>query len=453
MNVTTALPIDQAHQRESDNRTIQRLEQTFGQSFEEFWDLSLGPDLSFNEVQAILQQAKDEYAVSSAVIYATFAPKQATEPISGDANEGADAEQSPDPIEDSILSIESEPAEDDLLNLALVMPEGELVEYELPFTREQVNRQVRLFRSTVSDPVDEFSYLPLSQRVYQWLLAPLEDDLAAQGIDNLMYALDTELRTAPITAMRDYAGFSLQRFGMSVVPNMGLMQADFGVPVRRATVAMGVAEFESKEPLPAVPIEIAMVEEFVAASETLLNEGTTLDAIEAVQLLEQPGVLHLATHANFDSRSPQSSYIQLWEEPLSMSDFGSLDWRDADLDLLVLSACLTAMSGPNAGLGFAGLAAASGVDATVGSLWLVSDVGTLALMSEFYAQMEATDLRFDALRRAQLALMTGETRIENGNLITSRGEIDLPDEWNLPDEATLDHPFFWSAFTMVGNPW
>ncbi|MEM9152018.1 MAG: CHAT domain-containing protein, partial [Cyanobacteria bacterium P01_F01_bin.3] len=85
--------------------------------------------------------------------------------------------------------------------------------------------------------------------------------------------------------------------------------------------------------------------------------------------------------------------------------------------------------------------------------WDVSDVGTLALMGEFYAQLEKTDLRFEALRQAQLALLNGETRIENGNLRTSRGEVALPDEWNMPDAATLDHPFFWSAFTMVGNPW
>jgi len=427
----------------ADNVAIRRLEQTFGQSFEDYWDLSLGPDLSFDEVQAILRRAKEEYQVSSAVVYAIFSPEE----------EEASTTPDEESRDQNILTVESEPADDDLLNLSLVMPEGELVSYQLPYTREQVNRQVRLFRATVSDPVDDYGYQPFSRQVYQWLLAPLETDLAAQGIQNLMYALDTGLRTAPITAMKDDSGYSLERYGMSVVPNMGLMQADFGVPVRRPTIAMGVAEFESYEPLPAVPVELEMVSEFVSASQTVLNEGTTLEALEAVQTLEQPGVLHLATHADFDSSSPESSSIQLWENPLSMTEFRALDWRGSELEMLILSACSTAMSSPRSGLGFAGLAAASGVDATVGSLWQVSDVGTLALMSEFYAQLESTDLRVEALRRAQLALVSGDTRIENGNLITSRGEIDLPDEWDIPQEATLAHPFFWSAFTMVGNPW
>lgn len=423
-------------QESRDNTTIRRLEQAFSQSFEDYWDLSTGTNLSFDNVQAILRRAQEEYKVNSAVIYAVFTPAEEIEESAS-----------------RILRAEAEPAGDDILQLALVMPEGELVRYQLSVTRAEAEQQVRLFRSTASDPDDEFGYRPFSQQLYQWLLAPLENDLAAQGIQNLMYSLDRGLRTAPVSAMRDAAGFSLERYGISVVPSVGLMQADFPVRVRRSTVAMGVASFESESPLPAVPIELAMVENFVPISHTTLNEGTTLDALESVQALDQPGVLHLATHATFDPYSPDSSYIHLWNDSLSMKEFSDLDWAGSDLELLILSACSTAMSSPNAELGFAGLAAASGVDATVGSLWQVSDIGTLALMSEFYAQLESTDLRFEALRKAQLALLTGETRIKDGHLWTSRGEIELPAALDLPENATLEHPFFWSAFTMVGNPW
>ncbi|MGB3296777.1 MAG: CHAT domain-containing protein, partial [Phormidesmis sp.] len=430
-------------QQSADNNDIRKLEQAFSQSFEDYWNLSLGPDLTFDEVQVILQRAQEKYKVNSAVVYAIFASSEESSEESEKSNSGIS----------NILQIEPAPSENDLLNLALIMPQGELVRYSLPITRQEANRQVRLFRSNVSDPEDAFGYRPLAQQLYQWLLAPLEKDLAAQGIQNLMYALDTGLRTAPIVAMRDDDGFALERYGISVVPSMGLMQADFPASVRRATVAMGVDEFEGQSPLPAVPIELQVVQNFVPASHTVLNEGTTTNAIRSVQALEQPGILHLATHANFDAYSPDSSSIQLWNDSLSMAEFSTLDWRGSDLELLILSACSTALSSPNAELGFAGLAAAAGVDATVGSLWQVSDIGTLALMSEFYARLDSNDLRFEALRQAQLALLRGETRIENGSLITSKGEIDLPEEWGLPAAATLDHPFFWSAFTMVGNPW
>ncbi len=423
-------------QESADNIAIRRLEQTFGQDFQDYWDLTATNDLSFDAVQAILRRAQEEYKVNSAVIYAVFTPA--------------------DEIEESssrILRAEPEPAGDDLLQLALVMPEGELVRYQLPVTRAEAERQVRMLRSTTSDPDDEWGYRPFSQQLYQWLLEPLEEELAAQGIHNLMYSLDRGLRTAPVSVMRDSQGFSLERYGISVVPSVGLMQANFPVQVRRSTIAMGVSSFERESPLPAVPIELSVVESFVPASQTTLNEGTTLNALESVQALEQPGVLHLATHATFDPHSPESSSIHLWNDLLTMKEFSELDWADSDLELLILSACSTALSSPNAELGFAGLAAASGVDATVGSLWQVSDIGTLALMSEFYAQLESTDLRFEALRKAQLALLKGETRIEDGNLRTSRGAVTLPDDMDMPENATLEHPFFWSAFTMVGNPW
>ncbi|MEM9088935.1 MAG: CHAT domain-containing protein [Cyanobacteria bacterium P01_F01_bin.53] len=431
-------PLANAFGREQtdDNAAVRRLESFFGRGFQDYWDLPDKADLSFDEVQAVLRRAQEEYAVNSAVVYAVFMPEEKREENSTD-----------------LLHLEPELAADDLLNLAVVMPEGELVSYALPVTRRDAERQVRMLRSTVSDPEDSFSHSPLTQQLYQWLLAPLEEDLAAQGIQNLMYALDRGLRTAPVTAMKDDAGYSLERYGISVVPSMGLMQTDFSEPVRRATVAMGVSEFEHEAPLPAVPIELAVLKDTVPVSQTILNEGTTAAALDAVKALEQPGVLHLATHAIFDPRSPESSYIQLWDDPLSMKEFSNLGWQASDLELLILSACSTALSSPNSELGFAGLAAASGVGASVGSLWQVSDVGTLALMGEFYAQLESTDLRYEALRQAQLALLKGETRIEGGNLVTSRGEVGLPDEWDLPAEATMDHPFFWSAFTMVGNPW
>lgn len=428
--------VRKSHDLFESNQAIRRLEQSFSRGFADYWDLAAGPDLTFDEVQAILRRAQEEYEVNSAVIYATFVPEDPAE---------AD--------EDSILQIEPVSAGDDLLNLSVVLPEGELVSYELPVTRSQASRQVRLLRSTVSDPDDRGGYRPLTRQLYQWLLAPIEEDLAAQDIHNLMYALDDGLRTAPIAAMRDYQGFSLERYGISVVPSVGLMQADFPISVRRSTVAMGISEFVSDQPLPAVPVELEAVKAIVPVSQTVLNEGSTVQALASVQALEQPGVLHLATHATFDNRSAESSYIQMWDQPLSMKDFSTLGWGDSDLELLILSACSTALSGRNSELGFAGLAAAAGVDATVGSLWEVSDVGTLALMSEFYAQLESTDVRFEALRQAQLSLLRGETRIEGGDLVTSRGTVDLPDEWDLPNSATIDHPFFWSAFTMIGNPW
>jgi CHAT domain-containing protein len=88
-------------------------------------------------------------------------------------------------------------------------------------------------------------------------------------------------------------------------------------------------------------------------------------------------------------------------------------------------------------------------------LWSVNDGGTLALMSEFYHQLSQADVttKAEALRRAQLAMLRGESRLENGELHVPglHGSIPVPPE--LPEKQDFSHPYYWAAFTMIGSPW
>ena len=89
----------------------------------------------------------------------------------------------------------------------------------------------------------------------------------------------------------------------------------------------------------------------------------------------------------------------------------------------------------------------------MGSLWSVSDVGTLAFMSEFYGQLRRTPSRADALRQTQLAMQQGQVRRVGGKLVTTTGTLALPPELANAVDTTFTHPYYWSGFTMVGNPW
>ncbi|MGA0200697.1 MAG: CHAT domain-containing protein, partial [Prochlorotrichaceae cyanobacterium] len=86
------------------------------------------------------------------------------------------------------------------------------------------------------------------------------------------------------------------------------------------------------------------------------------------------------------------------------------------------------------------------------SLWYVSDLGTLALMNEFYDALTVTPLKAQALQQAQLKLLSGATQVRSGQLILSSGRrIELPPVLaKLPDQDFSD-PYYWSAFTLVGN--
>jgi CHAT domain-containing protein len=216
---------------------------------------------------------------------------------------------------------------------------------------------------------------------------------------------------------------------------------------------MGADRFANKSPLPAVPVELAVITSQLWQGKSFLNEAFTLDNLKAQRRDRPFGIIHLATHAEFKPGVPSNSYIQLWDKPLPLDRLRELGWNNPPVELLVLSACRTAVGDEEAELGFAGLAVQAGVKSSLGSLWYVSDQGTLALMTEFYRQLSETPTKVEALRQAQLAMIKGQVRIQGGQLHSSGGNVPLPPKLAQLAEVNLAHPYYWSAFTMIGSPW
>ncbi|NET53556.1 MAG: CHAT domain-containing protein, partial [Merismopedia sp. SIO2A8] len=178
----------------------------------------------------------------------------------------------------------------------------------------------------------------------------------------------------------------------------------------------------------------------------------TLENLKAQRRLQEFGIIHLATHAEFKPGTPHNSYIQLWNRKLHLDEFRQLQLWDPPVELLVLSACRTALGNREAELGFAGSALMAGVDSTLATLWYVSDQGSLGLTTEFYFQLSKAISKAEALRRAQLAMIRGGVRIENNRLYNSGKSISLPPEWSDLGNQSLSHPYYWAAFTLIGDP-
>jgi CHAT domain-containing protein len=138
-------------------------------------------------------------------------------------------------------------------------------------------------------------------------------------------------------------------------------------------------------------------------------------------------VLHLATHAAFNGRSDRA-FIVANDEVIRLSELRDIlaenRVRGELLELLVLSACETAVGDDEASMGLAGAAVQAGALSAIASLWQVDDSGTAELMRQFYANLASGQSRSEALRQAQLSM------------IRSGG--------NNAD------PFIWSAFTLLG---
>ncbi|MEB3232987.1 MAG: hypothetical protein VKJ64_18425 [Leptolyngbyaceae bacterium] len=56
---------------------------------------------------------------------------------------------------------------------------------------------------------------------------------------------------------------------------------------------------------------------------------------------------------------------------------------------------------------------------------------------------------------SQLAMLYGQTRIEDGQLVRELAQVtmDLPPGMGQGGDRDLSHPYYWSGFTLIGSPW
>ena len=269
--------------------------------------------------------------------------------------------------------------------------------------------------------------------------------------------MDDGLRTIPIAALHDGQNFLIENYSLGLMPTFSLTRVDLtdrqDEKHSLRVLAMGASRFEAQAPLPAVESELALISKELWPGNAFLNERFTLDNLKSQIASRQYDVLHLATHAFFKSDSIDQSYIQLWNDRLSLADIDTLGLSQSDIDLITLSACSTALGDRNSEYGFAGLAISAGSQSALASLWPVSDEGTLGFMAQFYQYLPTANFKSEALRAAQLNMLQGEVGIDQGQIYgPNTASTTIP---QLVQSGSWDfsHPFYWSAFTVIGSPW
>jgi CHAT domain-containing protein len=282
--------------------------------------------------------------------------------------------------------------------------------------------------------------------------------LKALGIDTLIFCMDAGLRQIPLAALYDGKQFIVEKYSLGSIPSVSLTNTSYKAVKDSQVLGMGASKFQKLQPLPAVPVELAAITQQLWTGESFLNEQFTLNNLKAHSRRKPFRIIHLATHADFQAGDSSNSYIQLWDTQLRLAQLRQMGWNKLpQVELLVLSACRTAVGDVQAELGFGGLAVQAGVKSALASLWYVSDEGTLALMSEFYQHLSQPNvtIKAEALRQAQIAMLRGQLRLENGKLrgLDKLRQISLPPELASRGDRDLSHPFYWAAFTMIGSPW
>lgn len=402
------------------NQAITQIDQVFEEEFEEYLGEKLPHEaVTVEGIRTVLKTINSETKTQSAIVYALSTPQQ--------------------------------------LELVLVSPDGSVIRKVVPEANADTLQKTLIeFRRGVTDIRSSRGYFAPAQQLYQWMIAPLESHLEALEIDTLIFCMDAGLRLIPLAALHDGQQFLVEKYSIGSIPSVSLTNSRYKAVKGTQVLGMGVSQFQKLPPLPAVPIELQVITQQLWSGQFFLNEGFTLNNLKAQR---QPfGIIHLATHADFQPGKADNTYIQLWDSQLKINQLRQMGWsQPPQVELLVLSACRTALGDVDAELGFAGLAVQSGVKSALASLWYVSDEGTLALMSGFYQHLRQEDvtIKAEALRRAQLAMLHKQVRRENGQLqgIEQLGSIPLPPKLARQGNRDFSHPYYWAAFTMIGSPW
>ncbi|MGP1385356.1 MAG: CHAT domain-containing protein [Thainema sp.] len=352
---------------------------------------------------------------------------------------------------------------EDRLELIIVTANSPPLRRTVSVSREDLNRGIAEMRSALQSPSSD-AVTP-AQQLYDWLIRPIEGDLAQANADTIIYAPDSQLRYIPLAALHDGNQWLTERFRVNNItaasiddldnqptPELEILAAAFSegqytVPIRDRTLSFGGLEYAGRE--------VENLSQIIPQTEKRLNEA--FDSGIVVDMNDF-SVVHLATHATFNPGPPEDSFILFGDgSKATLTDIKS--WNFPNVELVVLSACETAVGDVPLGngeeiLGFGYLMQLAGADAAIASLWAVSDGGTQVLMNAFYGALQDGNSKAEALRQAQVALIERNfsgleirDRRDDGTVVAVNVETGLPPAVS----NNLSHPYYWAPFILIGN--
>jgi len=297
---------------------------------------------------------------------------------------------------------------------------------ELDVSQEELSQQINSFHQFSSlEGVPE-----ASQTLYRMLVAPIASYISN---DRLLIAPNGILHYVPFGALHDGTQYLIEKYTLFYTPSASMYP--FALDNEKAVYKPPLIFSDPTGDLPNARAEALQIHLLYTFSLKTLPLHEQSDALErwVWEQADQAGILHFATHGVYDPRNPLFSYILLAgdEQEDGHLDVYEIYQRGLNLNnasLVVLSACKTNVGSMSSGDEIVGLSRAfmfAGASTIVSSLWSVDDESTQILMEHFYSQLNHGKTKADALRAAQLQMLSN------------------------PQYA---HPYYWGAFNLTGDP-
>jgi CHAT domain-containing protein len=292
----------------------------------------------------------------------------------------------------------------------------------------------------------------VTHQLWQPLMEPLVRHLKAHNFDQAILVPTGYLSLLPLHAAwtedsstpteRHYA---LDDIHFTYAPNARSLAAAQAITTRTQVDSILAIDNPTQD-LPNSEREVQAAIAYFSQHPPLRNREATISSVREV--LQHCNILHLSCHGTANLQEPLTSGLLMSDGLLTLKDILDLNLAESatgGIRLAILSACETGLSGiENADEAISlptGLLQA-GVAGVIASLWAVSDLSTMLLITKFYDLWREQNLPPDqALRQAQIWLRD-----------TTEGEIAalLGYRTRTPTHRPFDHPYYWSAFSYTG---
>ncbi|MEJ8849552.1 CHAT domain-containing protein [Variovorax rhizosphaerae] len=335
---------------------------------------------------------------------------------------------------------------------------------------QRIDERIVELRNALARPNKINGARAKARELDELLMRPVRSVIGATPL--LLVAPEGLLNLVPLGALVDEQDrYLVERFAISYLSSgRDLLRARSDAPRRDKDLIVADPAFDAKpvqlavavqegvrgtrsrdfsdkrfEALPGTALEAAAIKQLLPEARVLTGTAATETVVKQIH---GPRILHVATHGFFlpdQGATPDAQDRR--EEPMLRSglvfanvntggtetDDGVLTALEASsVDLLgtrlvVLSACETGVGTVKNGEGVFGMRRAfvvAGAETLLMTLWPIADDATQQLMSDYYDSLKQGSGRADALRKAQLRMLSKK---ETG------------------------HPFFWAGFISSGD--
>jgi CHAT domain-containing protein/tetratricopeptide (TPR) repeat protein len=347
---------------------------------------------------------------------------------------------------------------EDRLELILITANSAPIRKTVNIKREDLNKDISDFLSNLRDP-SSTDVKTDAQKFYNYLIKPFEKELKDADIQTIIYSPDGQLRYIPIAALHDGKQWLIEKYRINNITAISL--TNFNLRAYKPPRVLAAASTNSQNiklgdrtipfgALPATKTEVEAIAALLPNTTTLIDKQ--FNKADTKNMMNRNTIVHLATHGYFAIGKPEDSFIVFGDgDKATITDIG--EWTLTNVNLVILSACETAIGGKLGNgietLGIGYQIHKQGAGAAIASLWKVSDNGTSELMQALYKNLSQKNISSsEALRQAQITMIRSDKK---GNSSDRGAGIRIVGTVPTNEETHLSHPFYWSAFILIGN--